>query len=115
MSCFVRGTSRFQLGLRRRLQPSDLQSPSNVVMERGRTAQPHGFQDGCKNLMNVNELNHLINFLEKEEISGMRQMELKVLPTVISRCVTDAVTSSKIPSATGMGERGRARFTLLIV
>ena len=68
-----------------------------------------------KNFTNMNELNLLINFSEKEEISSMRQVELKLLPTIISICVIDVVTSLKIPCAAGMLEGYKARFTLLIV
>lgn len=68
-----------------------------------------------KTFTNVNELNLLIKFSEKEEISGMRRMVLKVLSTIIFLCLVDIVTSLKIPYATGKLEGCKASFTLLIV
>lgn len=90
---------------------SSLDSPGDGVGQDRVAARVPG---QSKNFTNMNKLNLLINFSEKEETSGMRQMELKVLSTVISLCVIDIVTSLKIPYATGMLEGCKARFTLLI-
>lgn len=65
------------------------------------------FQAVCKAFTYVNELNLLINFSEKEEVSCGRQMELKVVPTLISLGVIDGVTFPNVPHATRHAARGQ--------
>lgn len=99
-----------------RLMPSGPRITWTVlVTEWGRTGQLHVFYIDCKKFTYVNELNLLIHLLEKEEISGMRQMDLKILSTIISLFAIDVVTSLEVPYARGMLEGCKARFTLLVV
>jgi len=73
------------------------------------------FQVSCKNFIMLNELKLWINFLEKGEMSSMKQMELKVLSAIISLYVINIVTSLKIPHTTGVLEGCKVGFTLLVV